>query len=184
MFQIPAKTEQGVFLSKCIDLYEEMHEEVKNCKKKKAQEEDRVQACFEIAGCYKEKISAFVRNHEFEKVEDEVLFFKQIKPLFYAEVEFYTYCYHIILFRTKEIEADKDELKSFYKRQLLRREKLKKENPAFYEYVQGRNTYADAQWFTRHSGSRDSSLYDALMGKYLATEKFEDYLRAMMLKEC
>ena len=184
MFQIPAKTEKSNFLTNCIELYEQMHEEITACKKGKVQEEERVQACFEIAGLYKEKMIAAVRNHTFESVEDEILFFKQIKPLFHAEVELYTYCYHIILFKTVEVEEDKNELKSFYQRQLLRKEKLKKENPVFYEYVQERNTYADAEWFTRHNNSRDSSLYDALMGKYLAIEKFEDYLRAMVLKEC
>ncbi|TWI85845.1 RteC protein [Lacibacter cauensis] len=184
MLQIPAKTEQGVFLRNCIDLYEEMHREIKNCKNKNVQEDELVQACFEIAGLYKEKMIAAVRNHTFERVEDEILFFKQIKPLFHAEVEFYTYCYHIILFKTVELEADKNELRNFYKRQLQRKEKLKKENPVFYEYVQERNTYADAEWFTRHNNSRDSSLFDALMGKYLALEKFEDYLRTIMATEC
>lgn len=44
----------------------------------------------------------------FTKIADEIFFFKNVKPLFQAEVEFYTYCYHIALVKTREIEADKN----------------------------------------------------------------------------
>jgi len=106
-----------------------------------------------------------------------------VKPLFTVNVKFYTYYYHLILFKTKEIEADKIELESFYKRQLQRKEKLRKEHPEFYEYVQEQHAYANAQWFTRHTSSKDSSLFDALMGRWLAIEKFEDHLKGVMKRE-
>lgn len=180
---MPKQTEAGTFLSKCIQHYDEMLDEIKACKKEKINEEERIQTCFEIAGNYNEKLKEAVRNHDFEKSADEIYFFKHVKPLFLAEVEFYTYCYHIVLFKTKEIEADKKELENFYKRQLVKKEKLRKEHPVFFEYVKEKKTYADLQWFTRSINSRDSSLFDNLMGKYLAIEKFEDYLKRVMIKE-
>ncbi len=180
---IPKLTEPRTFLKGCMQLYEAMLTEVDVCKQEKLCEEERIQGCFEIAGSYKERINEAVRNFNFGNQDDEVLFFKKVKPLFTAEVEFYTYLYHIVLFKTKEIEADKHELGAFYKRQLLKKEKLRKENPAFYDYVQNEGTYADFQWFTRRAQSRDSSLFDSLMGRYLAIEKFEEHLKAVMLKE-
>lgn len=176
-------TEPGTFLKGCIQLYEEMLTEIDACKQEKQCEDERIQGCFEIAGSYKERINEAVRNFNFASQEDEVFFFKKVKPLFTAEVEFYTYLYHIVLFKTKEMESDKHELEAFYKRQLLKREKLRKENVAFYNYVQNENTYADTQWFTRHLNTRDCSLFDALMGRYLAIEKFELYLKDRMNKE-
>jgi hypothetical protein len=180
---MPKQTETGTFLSKCIQLYDEMLAEIKACKKEKSNEEERIQTCFEIAGNYKEKINEAVRNHDFMNSTDEIYFFRNVKPLFHAEVEFYTYCYHITLFKTKELEADKKELENFYNRQLVKKEKLRKEHPVFCEYVEEGKTYADMQWFTRRLNSRESSLFDKLMGKYLAIEKFEDYLKGVMKRE-
>jgi hypothetical protein len=183
MMPIPKQTEPGTFLGDCIRLYEDMIAKIKECKKEMLHEEERIQACFEIASSYKERLNALVRGHEFANECDEIFFFKKVKPLFHSEVEFYTYCYHIVLFKTKEIEADKYELESFYKRQLQRNEKMRKEFPAFYAYVQEGHTHADAQWFTRHSNTLDCSLYDSLMGRYLALEKFEDHLKRVMKRE-
>lgn len=183
MMTIPKLTEPSTFLKGCLQFYEEMLIEIDECKQEKRCEEERIQNCFEIAGNYKERINEAVRNFNFTNQEDEVFFFKKVKPLFTAEVEYYTYLYHIVLFKTKEMETDKHELEAFYKRQLLKREKLRKEFPAFYEYVQREQTYADAQWFTRHLNTRDCSLFDSLMGRYLAIEKFEEHLKAVMLKE-
>lgn len=175
--------ETGTFLSNCIQLYDEMLESIKACSKENTTEEERIQTCFEIAGSYKEQINDAVRNHHFTDSADEIFFFKQVKPLFQAEVEFYTYCYHIVLFKTKELEADKKELELFYKRQLVKREKLRKDHPVFYDYVENGKTSADLQWFTRGIKSKDSSMFDHLMGKYLAIEKFELYLKGIMSKE-
>lgn len=175
--------ETGTFLSNCIQLYDEMLIKIKACKKNKTDDEERIQTCFEIATAYKEKVNVAVREHEFTNLCDEIFFFKTIKPLFQAEVEFYTYCYHINLFKTKEMETDKQELEDFYKRQLLKREKFRKEQPEFYEYVQEEKTHADECWFTRSFNSKDCSLFDALMGRYRAIEKFEDYLKGIISKE-
>jgi hypothetical protein len=183
MITKPKQHETGAFSGNCIQLYEDMLAGIKACKKEKVNEEEQIQTCFEIAGAYKEKINVAVREHVFENVCDEIYFFKHVKPLFQAEVEFYTYCYHITLFKTKEMETDKQELEDFYNRQLLKREKLRKEHPVFYEYVNEKKTHADQYWFTRGVNNKDSSLFDALMGRYMAIEKFEDYLKGVMSKE-
>jgi hypothetical protein len=177
---IPKQTGEGTFLTNCIQLYEAMLAELKCSKNNKTAEEERIQNCFEIAGAYKDKLNQLVRHHKFLSKEEEVFFFKKIKPLFTAEVEFFTYLYHIELFKTKEIESDNYELEQFYKRQLQKRDKLRKEQPDFYHYVQEGHTSADIQWFTRKCETMDSSLFDGLMGRYLAIEKFELYLKDKM----
>jgi hypothetical protein len=182
MSKLTANSEAGTFLGSCIQLYEDMLAEIKVCKKERLQEEECIQVCFEIAATYKEKLNASVRIHVFANIDDEIFFFKNVKPLFQAEVEFYTYRYHIVLFKTKEMEGDQQELDSYYKRQLLRKDKFKREHPQFYDYVHNKETYADRQWFTRSVNNSDSSLFDALMGKWFALEKFEDYVKGMMCK--
>lgn len=180
---MPKRSESGTFLGDCIQLYDDMLAEIKVCKKKQSNEEERILTCFEIVENYKDKVNEAVRNHDFKNSADEIYFFKNVKPLFHAEAEFYTYCYHNILFKTKELNADKQELRDFYQRQLAKKEKMRKEHPVFCEYVQEKKTYADMQWFTRGIKNSDSSLFDNLMGKYLAIEKFEVYLMGIMNRE-
>jgi hypothetical protein len=178
----PKQIEESTFLCSCIQLYEMMVAEIKCKKNGTANEEERIQLCFEIASNYKEKIKETVRNHQFNNQTDEIFFFKKVKPLFNAEVEYYTYRYHVVLFKTKEMDVDVNELDEFYKRQLVRKEKFKREFQAFYDYITGGATYADKQWFTRHAHSKDSSLFDGLMGRWLAIEKFETYVKGIISK--
>jgi hypothetical protein len=182
MMTIPKQTEESTFLCNCIQLYEQMNAEIKNKKKNIVDEEALIQLCFEIATNYKEKIKESVRNYQFSNQADEIFFFKKVKPLFNAEVEYYTYRYHLVLFKTREMDGDANELDEFYKRQLLRKEKFKREFQAFYDYITDEETYADKQWFTRHSHSKDSSLFDGLMGRWMAIEKFETYVRGIISK--
>jgi hypothetical protein len=182
MLTIPKQTGESTFLCSCIQLYEQMMAEIKSIKGSIANEEERIQLCFEVASNYKEKIKESVRSYQFSNQADEIFFFKKVKPLFNAEAEYYTYRYHTVLFKTKDPDADANELSDFYKRQLLRKEKFKREFQVFYEYITNEATYADKQWFTRHSHSRDSSLFDGLMGRYLAIEKFETYVRGIISK--
>lgn len=183
MSAIPRQENVRTFLSICIELYEVMLAEIKTSKINVKEEGEMIQTCFEIAGTYKEQLNQAVRNYQFPNKSDEIFFFKKIKPLFTAEVEFYTYLYHIFLFKTREIEADKIELARFYKRQLLKKEKLKKENPDFIKYIEENANYADLQWFTRKKQTECSSLFDALMGRYIAIEKFEIFLKDLMNRE-
>jgi len=183
MIATPKQNNVRPFLNACIALYEEMIAEIKVCKQKILPEEEQIQSCFEIAGAYKEQLNMCVRNYHFPDKSDEVFFFKKIKPLFNAEVEFYTYLYHIALFKTKDIDADKIELASFYKRQLQKKDKLKKEFPDFFKYVESDASNADLQWFTRKNQTDCSSLFDLLMGRYMAIEKFELYLKDRMNRE-
>jgi len=57
--------------------------------------EKTIQGCFEIATNYRLQLSGEAATYEFDTVADEVLFFKMIKPLYNAEIEFHTYCYHV-----------------------------------------------------------------------------------------
>jgi hypothetical protein len=159
-----------------------MRQELKQCKKNGLGEEEQIQTCFEIAGEYREMICKAVRCFAFTGKAEEIFFFKQVKPLFTAEVEFYTYVYHLALFRTKKMEQDPRELLAFYKRQLLRKDKLRKENPEFFDYTRDGSTDRDEKWFTRQVPKGDSSIYDTLMGRYLAVEKFERYINDLITR--
>ncbi len=178
---IPKQSEACTFLKGCIQLYEEMLAVIEQCKQEKTNEAERIQGCFEIAIDYKAKLMTDVRAYTFEKTTDEVCFFKKIKPLFSAEVEYYTYCYHVLLFRSNYIEPDQTEWEHFMMRQLQRMGKFKKEHQEFYLYVTAQRTDNDLIWFTRDGEGSDKSLCDGLMGTYLALKRYIEFIQ-MTLK--
>jgi hypothetical protein len=177
MITIPTLTETSPFLGECLDHYEQLLAAIHDCMQRQTSEEVKIQDCFEVAGAYREKIVQLVRSYTFSDRREEIFFFKHVKPLFTAKLEFYTYRYQLILFQTKEIEKDQDELRRFYERQLFRKAKLKKDHPGFYDYVAHERTDADEKWFTRSPGNKETSMYDVLMGKYLAILQFEEFMR-------
>jgi hypothetical protein len=145
-------------------------------------EEEFAQRCFEIAATYKEKINLSVRTVQFGNECDEISFFKHIKPLFTAEVEFYTYLYHIALIKSKQVEHEAPFLFAYYERQLLRIDKFRLENLNFCDYVESGETHLDRAWFTRRFQCKDGSLFDGLMGKYISNVKLKEYLNKKLLE--
>lgn len=168
------------FLCSCMGLYEQMLDEIKLGKRKIMNKEELFQQCFETACNYKDSLNRRVRSYDFESTDDEIFFFKKIKPLFSAEVECYVFCYHVVLFESSEIDNDKEGRDSFYKRQLNRMDRFRRDNKEFYNYVIAESTCADKAWFTRHNGDKENSLFDRLMGTYLAIQKFEVYISGLI----
>jgi hypothetical protein len=141
-----------------------------------ATEEEWAQKCFEHAASYKEKVMLKARTVQFTNEYDEISFFKHIKPLFTAEVEFHTYLYHIALIKIKEKDHEVPALLAYYKRQLLRIDKFNIGNSSFCDYVESGATNLDRAWFTRRFQCKDGSLFDGLMGKYISNIKLKEYL--------
>jgi len=160
-----------------------MLDELKCCRQNNLNTEIELQHCFDVANEYKEKLLAEVDGFEFESIAEEIFFFKKVKPLFCAEITYFTYCYHANYFTKLNQDCNAGETELFYHRQLQRMEKFMGANNEFYQYVIKGRTDRDACWFTRcrdchRSGieERNKSSHDNLMGTYLAIKKFEGFV--------
>src|SRR5687767_6843632 len=60
--------------------------------------EKAVEKCFMIAGDYWTEVRQAMVGYGFASTNEEVFFFKTVKPLFRAELEYYSLVYHSILF--------------------------------------------------------------------------------------
>lgn len=163
-------------LSNCLQLYEKMLEEIRFCKHKGLDPQDELQICFEIATNYKIKLLEYACNRKFKMIEDEIIFFKKVKPSFNAEIEYFSFCYHVLLFEIAEPPHSPYELKVFYQRQLQRLEKFKKEHLQFYEYMTANGTAMDLEWFTCQAGNATESSHDKLAGTYLALVRYKEWI--------
>lgn len=175
-FQVPENT--GSFLIHCIQLYEQMQNDIKLCRRKSLDKQTEIQCCFEIATNYVGRLSADIKDYAFESLKDEILFFKKIKPLFTVEAEFYTYQYHAELFKSNVEDDCQNDLEIFYQRQLQRMAKFNREHPVFYAYMHEEKTESDHLWFIRKPGESAICPYDRLMATYGAIKKYEEFVSA------
>lgn len=143
--------------------------------------EETIQGSFEIANNYKAKLAEEISAYQFPTVREEIFYFRELQPLFIAEAEFYTYCYHVELFRLAMAETDLAEFELFCKRQLLRMEKFERENREIYDYLKTGNTEMDEEWFTRIDEGGES-IYNKQVGTYMAIRRFEEFMKKELAK--
>ncbi|MBS1564485.1 MAG: RteC domain-containing protein, partial [Bacteroidetes bacterium] len=127
-----------------------------------------------------------VSNYAFPSAEEEIRFFREIKPAFTSEVEYYNLLYHVEIFKP----VSREELLAFWLRERQRLTDFIREHEAFYQYYKGGETHSDLQYFTR-AGSQSARLpeakiydrdanattgYDYLVTSLLALERFARYV--------
>lgn len=174
--QVPENA--GSFLICCIQLYEQMLNDVKLCRRKNLDKQTEIQCCFEIATNYIGRLSVDIKDYSFESLKDEIFFFKKIKPLFTIEAEFFTYQYHAELFKSNVEDDCQQELEIFYQRQLQRMTKFSQNHPFFYAYMQEGKTDNDHLWFIRKPGETTVCSHDKLMATYGAIKRYEEFVAA------
>ncbi len=170
------------FISGCIQLYGEMMNDIKICKQKNLDKLTEIQCCFDIATNYGERLLKTLKENAFESIKEEIFFFKKLKPLFTAEAEFYTYYYHTEIFKNTVKDGCELELELFYRRQLLRMNKFKQEQPGFYTYMESEQTSSDMQWFTCLQTDKTGSSHDKLLSKYWAIKRYIDFIQEELKK--
>lgn len=145
--------------------------------------------CFQICTSYWAIVKDRVASCDFETINEEIYFFKKIKPLFTSEIEYYGFVSFAEI--TKEKEADPVELQRFWSNETLRMEKFIKANQDFYEYYKSGKSDKDAIFFTRENSDLSNFLkakpydletnattsHDYLVSGILALEKYQNYLQ-------
>ncbi len=173
--QVPSTS--GSFLIRSIRFYEDLLNDIKLCRRKGMNEQEELESCFEMATNYITQLAKDVSGYQFGSPTDEILFFKTIKPLFTAEAEYFTYCYHAVMFKDSVSEQGRTELEVFYRRQLQRRNKFSRENLAFYEYMIAGSTVNDHCWFKRLEVDPFRCLFDKQLATYVAIQKYELFIQ-------
>ncbi|MBU9937600.1 MAG: RteC domain-containing protein [Ferruginibacter sp.] len=129
-----------------LQLYAQMQEEINQAEAHCKNEIQKVESCFNIALLYLNKIKNHSESFAFRHETDEINFFKNIKPLFIAAMEYYTLRYHAVLFKPSN---DKDQVVTYWLHQLKRVEIFYNQHREFYHYYTGGQTDRDTMYFTR-----------------------------------
>lgn len=140
-------------------------------------------------------MKGMVYAHNFEHQDQEIFFFKNIKP---HVVKYLHYCTYITRVETNVPLGGNKELKAYYKEQLSNYNELNHFQKAFWQYLRSGATNMDAKYFLRkrevpiamhdvHYCERDpnfSTPYDNLTANLLAREKMAKFVQLKIKRNC
>jgi hypothetical protein len=126
-------------------------------------------------------------DESFTDPDEEIFFFKTIKPLFTAEREYHQRLYHANVFGTGN--------DSFWEHECTRMQKILFEHHAFADYYHNGYTHNDYPWFRQgqapipttlcmhewETNPRHTSARDSWVGGLVAVERYRDWLKGKTL---
>lgn len=135
-----------------------------------------------------DKLKACLEDNSFPTPEEEIYFFKSVKPKFIAEQ---IYAMEIFTIEMSRPVGDEDALIAFYKLELKYLERFLYQYRSLYQYFQYEETAFDQLYFIREkekpffanteaieldTASSFSTGYDYLFGRFIACERLQQYL--------
>ncbi|RFZ85093.1 tetracycline regulation of excision, RteC [Mucilaginibacter terrenus] len=137
------------------------------------------------------KLKSYISSYSFESVEDEIHFFKEVKPQFYSKYIYFISVYNYLMKRPTGAE---DHLKEYINSELADLKRYFDHNGAFYQYYRSGSTQMDEVYFTR--GGFDvhvelekfeedevySTSHDYKLSNIIANEKYQDFLNIELQK--
>jgi len=103
------------------------------------------QAIFCINNSLKD-IRQHINNHKFQSQEDEILFFKEIKPAVYSKLIYFVRVFNI---ESKRPDGSDKSQKKYLLNELNKLENFFSENLEFYQYIRNKMTFLDDKFFVR-----------------------------------
>lgn len=140
-----------------------------------------------------DELKTFVRNYEFENNEDEIRFFKQIKPRLFWQLIYYQKIYILELDRPT---GGKDVQIEYLKRELEHLRYCFSKNKEFYHYYRDGADHLDSKYFLRgkiemmyiyenyyfYNDSSFSTIGDYKISEVISNDMVETYLNEELAK--
>lgn len=111
------------------------------------------QSIFCISACLKQ-LKEYICQNKFANQEEEILFFKEIKPSIYSKLIYFVKVFNI---ESKRPNGSNKSQNKYLLNELNKLEKFFSENLEFYQYIRNNMTYLDDKYFVR--GKVDLRLY-------------------------
>jgi len=131
-----------------LELYELMVIDLKKILESDLPEKQKMEDCFRAAIGHWNEIKVLIKSEGFSSDEGEIHFFKNIKPRFTAEIEYYTLCYHALQFLP---DGDNTIKAAFWSGELSRLEKFFSVYHDFISYCQEARSDKDNLYFLRRN---------------------------------
>lgn len=137
------------------------------------------------------KLKNYISSYSFEGVEDEIHFFKFVKPQFYSK---YIYFINVYKFIMQTPAGGEDILKEYINYELADIKRFFDHNQAFYQYYRSGASQMDQFYFTRggfdvhvdleefEEDEQYSTSHDYKLSKIIANERYQDFLNLQLQK--
>lgn len=93
------------------------------------------------------ELHKWLKNHVFESIEDEIYFFKEVKPTLVSKLIYYK---SVLKIESNTSGTKKLKIK-FYQKTLYKIDQYFKNNKEFYQYYRSRASYKDQEYFLRNN---------------------------------
>lgn len=120
---------------------------------------NRLRTVEESLGAVKEillKLKEFVLGYQFKDIDEEIEFFKVIKPEFLRELYYYE---ELLKIEQGRPLANKESVKAYLNRHVEKVELYYEENRSFYNYHLAEKTDRDQEYFVRGAAGDERNLY-------------------------
>jgi len=152
----------------------------------------KAEGSFYVVEAILQKLKDYVQSHDFRDQEEEIAFFKVIKPGFLKELIFFIEVYHI---EADKPAGDTETLKTYYRKELKHVESFFKRNKTLYNYYRSGKTNDDQKFFLKSANStilspeysldidpRFSTVHSFKLSKIIAFEQLSSYLQGSIYK--
>lgn len=138
------------------------------------------------------KLKRFINENEFKTIEDEIIFFKELKPKIVSKLIYYNAIYKIEM---KKPHGGQRIIKKYLNNELAKLKRFFDNNLEFYKYYRTNSTYLDEKYFVRgkfdiklsldtfyfESDHSFSTSHDYKVAKVIANDLIEVYLEDQIL---
>jgi RteC protein len=155
--------------------------------------EQKMEECFKCCKDYWGRLKEKIKADGFENDAEEIHFFKNVKPRFTGEIEYYVQRYHALLSMRDLSSA---EIKNFWNNELKRIAKFYDVEQEFFHYYNSGRVMYDELFFLRRNSdgsnlkhtrayendTETSTSHDWLLAKNIGYDKYEEFIREQLKK--
>lgn len=170
------------------DLYQAMKEKLEEIALENSDLIIRTSKSLLTVKSFIKELKKFVLQYHFKTKEEEIIFFKEIKPVFTSQ-----YYYHdrMLSLKIDEPVGSDGDLVPFYQRELNHIQNFINKNLEFHRYCLTNSSHLDIHYFTRVNNSTQSpdidekfsTSYDNTLAILLANNMLKEYLLSAIKKE-
>jgi RteC protein len=174
-------------------LYESLVLDINAILQQDSPDTQKMESCFRCGIDHWNRLKAKIKSEGFASDGEEIHFFKDNKPRFTGEIEYYTQRYHALLFFPA---SDKETQQLFWEGELSRIDKFFASFHLFFHYYKQGKTDQDSRYFLRRNSDgtnlahanvfdmdpQTSTSHDWLITNLIGYEKYRKFVLAEMEK--
>jgi hypothetical protein len=168
-------------------LHRHLIQDIVRCMQLEIPLEERAESCFWIASNYWDKLKEIMKDKTFKDDSEEVDFFRNVKPHFTCQIEYFAILCEALQFAPKDPKAALD----FWEQESKRFCRFCSKNETFVNYYESGEQYGNSIYFLRENKQPNGAIamvpydadddlctsHDRVLRSYLAHKMYNEYVK-------